>query len=163
MIKRKLREMYENVDVVGFYTSIDWDNDFNYKFYLSFNDTDTYNRVGSIFAFLGMLMNWFYKSSFAFYPDTGKRFEDCYHQIDCYIQAFLKHSNTIKKDFPIIHSSISYLLCELDTEETFENRFPHIDKKLFQHMRETLCFNQKHTLDFDKAFEEVRLVSKNEI
>lgn len=155
--KEKLQELFEIVNLVAFDTSIDWHKKFNYDYYLFFNDQDAEKKVGSIFAFLGMLINWFYKSSFAFRPDTGKTFLDCPNNIENYLIAFQKNSNSIKNELPVTHSSICYLLNELDKKMNFESEFPHVDKRIFENMRSLLrSEGTEEKLNFDRSFEEIK-------
>ena len=142
---------------MDFYTSIDWHHKFHYDYYLFFNDQDPEKRIGSVFAFLGMLINWFHRSSFAFYPDTGKPFSECPNKIEKYLVALKSNSNNIKKELPKMHSSICYLLYQLDKDKDFDNEFPHVDKKIFKEMRKMLQsedFNKK--VNFDEVFQELK-------
>ncbi|MFP7416778.1 hypothetical protein SFC65_24690 [Priestia filamentosa] len=156
MIREKLKELLEVTEFVYFDTSLDWHTHYTCEFYRFFNYNDTYEKTGSIFAFLSMLGNWYTKSSFAFKADTGKSFEDCFHKIEDYLQAFLAHSNSIQNEFPIMYRSISYLLDQLDSEEKFETRFPHVDQTLFQNMRDELSIPlYDKGFNIDKIFKEV--------
>ena len=138
MIEKKIERVYNAVRMVGFHTALNWHDELNCEYYHYFNSTDEKVRAGSTFAFLGMLMNWYNKSCFAFHPDTGMEVKDCYNHFKPYLEEFLNNSNSIAKEFPEMHYHIVHALYELDVEENFENAFPHIDLNLFERMKNEL-------------------------
>lgn len=158
MIEEKIEQVYNSVKIGGFLMSHDWSGRLGYKFYQHFNDAEKKIRAGSTFAYLGMLYSWVINSSFTFLPDTGKDFKDCYHQLDEYLKAFLKHSESIAKEFPEMHQHIVQSLYESDEKKSLEETFPHIHKNLFMRMRDELFSYGMSTEEFRDdigVFEEI--------
>ena len=160
MIKEKISQVYNSVEMFGFSLHLDWSGRLGCKYLQYFNDADKKIRAGSTFAYLGMLHSWLESSSFAFLPDTGKEFKDCYHQFDDYLKEFLRNSESIANEFPEMHQHIVQALYELDVEMNIEKTFPHIKKNLFNRMRDEL-FSDGMTVrtetfrDYDGVFKEL--------
>ena len=138
MIKNKIHELYENGSLLGFSTYLDWYEEYHYNYYLHFNDADPFTRAGSIYAFLGMLLNWEIRVAKPFTSNPKNMPINRPHQLDNYVYAFLLNAQQIKQDFPKMDSAIIFMLNKLDSQEKFEKRLPGIALQLFEDLRRVI-------------------------
>ncbi|WP_413363107.1 hypothetical protein [Lysinibacillus sp. 3P01SB] len=126
LINVKINKVYEAVEHVGFDVALNWKEELSYPYYEGFNNSDISIRKGSLFSFLGMLINHYYRSSLAFGPEKNEdktNGEKKIHDITVFIRNFLENYNHLKSDFPITVFFVIKFLYLLDKELPFEERF----------------------------------------
>lgn len=124
--EEKIKEVFAAVEHVGFDVAHDWGDKLNLPFYKYFGDEDYYYRRVSVFSFLGMLINHYYQSSFAFGPETNSLIltdDTVQHDISVYLKSFLQNYELINREFPVTSYFIIKFLLLIDTEKSFEERF----------------------------------------
>ncbi|MDW0110666.1 hypothetical protein [Sporosarcina aquimarina] len=156
MIEQQLKQALSGI-AIGFSLSRDYGDG---PFYRYFNNEKKRNRAQSLLVFTALLGSWhaghdvFYSKEYLnnctyIPPEPG-------HRLDDYLHAFLDHSETIQKEFPHMHSDITFYLFTMDQETAFETSFPKMSPLLFERMRQDLFIepefdpnNQTKNIYFD--------------
>ncbi|HHT7187402.1 TPA: hypothetical protein ACTZ5N_000616 [Bacillus cereus] len=154
-IDEKLKALRNDIKEMDGIIDLDWCGKLLHPYYEHFNDDKLRYRSGSLVAFLGLLSEWEDESGFPFY--TGTQEYDCHH-FDMYLKEFLKYAPKVKVQFPNIYLAIVASLMKLDERERWENEFPNICKELFDHVREKLFHKDVQTIDYDKVYQEGRML-----
>ena len=156
MNKSKLNELIEVHKFFAFEQAEDWQSYYLEPYYLYFNHHDDLLRKGSLFAFYGMIKNWFNDSSFAFMTDDQGNY--IFHNAEVYFSSFIEESNNIKSDFPILFAHIGCMCYEIDKKKKLENIFPNIDGTIISNLKNILFnYKSRNILNFNNVLKELEI------
>ncbi|WP_339194722.1 hypothetical protein MKY27_09750 [Solibacillus sp. FSL R5-0449] len=127
LIIEKINKVYQSVENVGFDIALDWKSELSYSYYEGFSSDIDFIRKGSLFSFLGMVINHFYRSTLAFGPEKSEDKENgeekILHDITIFIKIFIDNFEHLNKDFPITVFFVIKFLFLIDNTKKFEDRF----------------------------------------
>lgn len=127
LIIEKINKVYQSVENVGFDIALDWKSELSYPYYEGFNSDNDFIQKGSLFSFLGMVINHFYRSTLAFGPEKcenkDNEEEKILHDITIFIKIFIENFEQLNKNFPITVFFVLKFLFLIDKAKKFEDRF----------------------------------------
>lgn len=156
MNKSKLNELIEVHNFFAFEQAEDWQSYYLEPYYLYFNHHDDFFRKGSLFAFYGMIKNWFNGASFAFMTDKQGNY--IFHDAEVYFSSFIEASNNIKSEFPTFFTHIGCMVYEIDKKKKLDDIFPNMDRFVVSTFRNVLFAHKSHNiLNFDDILQELEI------
>ena len=126
LIIEKIKRVYQSIEHVGFDIALDWKDELSYPFYEGFSSDNNFIRKGSLYSFLGMVINHFYRSTLAFGPEKSEdktNGEVKIHDITIFIKSFIENFECLNRDFPITTFFVIKFLFLIDSDIKFEDRF----------------------------------------
>lgn len=151
-----LKDLVETQKFFAFDNAVDWQNTYLEPFYLYFNTDNKFLKTSSLFAFYGMIKNWFDGSSYAFMTDVNGNY--LFHDAEKYFESIIVAAPEIQKKFPVFYSHIGFMLYEIDNKKKLDIIFPEIDKKTIENLKFLLFSNKSNNiLNFVDVIKELEI------
>lgn len=140
-IVEKVRKSLRYFEISDFYAGKYAEYD---EYYLYFNHPDKETRRYAIVQMTVLLGVWNTGSARPFVPQHERKFlgyynpEHPYYELHHYIEAFYRHHERIKTEFPVMHEYIIDFFTRIEQERrlSYEKMFPELDASLVQQFRE---------------------------